>query len=206
MSIIQHFPEFPRNIFECQHSLDLPSIKYIKYRPQRSCGQGNIFAPVCHSVHKGGVCLSACWDTAPPLGADTPRADTPWEQTQPQNRHPLQEQTPPGADTPWSRHPLEQTPPGADTPQSRHPKSRHPPPGSRPPRSRHPPEQKPPPKQTPPGSRLPPVSRHLPREADSGIQSMSGRYASYWNAFLFNVTFGHRFPRFLHTSEIINFA
>ena len=23
------------------------------YRPQRSCGQGNIFAPVCHSVHRG---------------------------------------------------------------------------------------------------------------------------------------------------------
>ena len=24
------------------------------YRPQRSCGQGNIFTPVCHSVHRGG--------------------------------------------------------------------------------------------------------------------------------------------------------
>ena len=23
------------------------------YRPQRSCSQGNIFAPVCHSVHRG---------------------------------------------------------------------------------------------------------------------------------------------------------
>ena len=23
------------------------------YRPQRSCGQGNIFTPVCHSVHRG---------------------------------------------------------------------------------------------------------------------------------------------------------
>ena len=34
------------------------------YRPQ-----GNIFTPVCHSVH-GGVCLSACWDTTPP--ADPP--------------------------------------------------------------------------------------------------------------------------------------
>ena len=30
------------------------------YRPQRSCGQGNIFTPVCHSVHRGGFCLSAC--------------------------------------------------------------------------------------------------------------------------------------------------
>ena len=35
------------------------------YRPQRSCGQGNIFTPVCHSVHRAGVCLSACWDTLP---------------------------------------------------------------------------------------------------------------------------------------------
>ena len=25
------------------------------YRPQRSCGQGNIFTPVCHSVHRGVV-------------------------------------------------------------------------------------------------------------------------------------------------------
>ena len=48
-------------------------------------------------------------------------------------------------------------PPGADTPLSRPSKSRHPP-GSRPP--------------TP------------PREADCSIRSTSGRYASYWNAFL----------------------
>ena len=26
------------------------------YRPQRSCGQGSIFTPVCHSVQSGGVC------------------------------------------------------------------------------------------------------------------------------------------------------
>ena len=25
------------------------------YRPQRSCGQGHIFTPVCHSVHRGGL-------------------------------------------------------------------------------------------------------------------------------------------------------
>ena len=28
-----------------------------------------------------------------------------------------------------------------------------------------------------------------PREADLGIRSMSGRYASYWNAFLFHSVF-----------------
>ena len=65
---------------------------------------------VIHSVHRGG-CLSACWDTTPPPGAE--------------------------------------------------------------PRSRHPPEQ------TPPWSRHPP-----PWEAHSSIRSTSGRYASYWNAFL----------------------
>ena len=59
---------------------------------------------------------------------------------------------------PRSRPPWEQTPPGADTPQSR-----------RPPSSRH-----------PPGGDTPP-------RADSGIRSMSGRYASYWNAFLFAI-------------------
>ena len=52
-------------------------------------------------------------------------------------------------------------PPGADTPRVR------------PPRSRHTPRE-----QTPPGT------KYTPPEADSGIRSTSGRYASYWNAFL----------------------
>ena len=66
------------------------------YRPQRSCGQGNILhLSVILFTGGGGVCLSACWDT-----------------------------------TPGTRHTLP------------------------------------------------------PPEADSGIRSMSGRYASYWNAFL----------------------
>ena len=68
---------------------------------------------------------------------------------------------PPGADTP-----REQTPPGADTP---------PPPGADnpPSRNRHPPKQTPPREQTPPW------------EGDASTRSMSGRYVSYWNAFLF---------------------
>ena len=45
--------------------------------------EGYVFTPVCHSVHKGGRCLSQCM-----LGY-TPRADTP-----PESRHP------PRADTP----------------------------------------------------------------------------------------------------------
>ena len=82
----------------------------IYYRSQRSCGQGNVFAPVCHSVHGGGCMLGY----HPPQGADTSQEQTPLR----------------------SRHP-----PRAD-----------------------PPEQTPPPR----------------------IRSMSGWYASYWNAFLFS--------------------
>ena len=104
-----------------------------------------------------------------PWSRHPPRADTPWEQTPPRADTPL-EQTPPRADTPQ-----EQTPPRADTPswEQTPPGSRHPP-RADPPWSRAPREQ------TSPGSRQPP---HL--EADSGIQSTSGRYTSYWNAFLF---------------------
>ena len=50
------------------------------------------------------------------------------------------------------------------------PPTRHPPPGSRPPL-----EQTAPPEQTP------------PREADCSVPLTSGRYASYWNAFLLNI-------------------
>ena len=57
------------------------------YRPQRSC-EGYVFTPVCHSVHMGGVCLSACWDTTPPPGVS------------PRSRHP-----PPGADPSWAGTP-----------------------------------------------------------------------------------------------------
>ena len=68
--------------------------------PATKLGQGYVFTGVCDSVHRGGICLSACWNTTPPG-----------------SRHPP-EQTPP-----WSRHPL-----GTDTPQSRHPfQSKHPP-------------------------------------------------------------------------------
>ena len=55
-----------------------------------------------------------------------------------------------------------------------HPPSRHPPP------EQTPPQEQTPRADTPPGSRPPP-----PRETDSSIRSTSGRYASYWNAFLF---------------------
>ena len=55
---------------------------------KRSLGQGNIFTPVCHSVHRG-VCLSACWDTTPPRSRHPP-----WSRSPPRSRSP-QEKTPP---------------------------------------------------------------------------------------------------------------
>ena len=77
-------------------------MKYYHYRLQRSC-EGYVFTPVCYSVHRGGLpeCMLGYHH---PLGADTPL-----------------DQAPPGAGTPWSRHPPEQAPPAADTPQNRHP-------------------------------------------------------------------------------------
>ena len=91
---------------------------------------------------------------------------------------PDQAHHPPGPGTPptRTRHtPLDQAhhhPPGPGTPPRPDPPN---PPGTRPPT--HPPDQTPR-DQTPPGTRP-------PRETDASIRSMSGRYASYWNAFLF---------------------
>ena len=59
---------------------------------KRSLGQGNIFTPVCHSVHRG-VCLSAGWDTNPP-GPGNPQEQTPLGPGSPQEQTPPpQEQT-----------------------------------------------------------------------------------------------------------------
>ena len=69
----------------------------------------------------------------------------------------------------------------------------HPPLGSdTPPWSRHSPgEQTPPWEQTLPRGADTPLGADPPppREADARIRSMSGRYASYWNAFLFGNNF-----------------
>ena len=83
-----------------------------------------------------------------------------------------------GYHPPGSGHPLgADTPPGANTPRDQtSPGGRHPPPGAdTPPGTRHP----------LPGADTPPGTTPPPQEADSGIWSTSGRYASYWNAFMF---------------------
>ena len=89
------------------------------YRPQRSCVQGNIFTPVCHSFCPQGG-LPQCM-----LGYHPPQEQNPpWEQTLPPGAYSPPEQTPPSR----SRQP-----PGADTPLLL---------GADPLRSRHPPSGK----------------------------------------------------------------
>ena len=116
--------------------------------------------PAATKLGQGNIFTSVCLSTGGGLSAC-------WDTT-PLGADPLREQTPPLEQTP----PWEQTPPGADPPRSRHA-----------PGSRHPLEQ------NPPQSRHPPGTQYTPREADSGIWSTSGQYASYWNAFLFGTVF-----------------
>ena len=66
-------------------------ISIVKAR-KRSLGQGNVFTPVCHSVHGGCILPTSRADTHPdrhpslgryPLWADPPQADTPLGRTPP---------------------------------------------------------------------------------------------------------------------------
>ena len=84
---------------------------------KRSLGQGNVFTPVCHSVHGGGgssqhamgrgVCIPTCngGGVHTPLGRHPLGRNSPWAETPPGQAHPQ-------ADTPWadpiSRRPLKQ--------------------------------------------------------------------------------------------------
>ena len=61
-------------------------------------GQGDIFAPVCYSVHRG-VCFSARWDILPPI-ADTP----PGSRLLPVADNPLVTDTPLVSDPPCALH------------------------------------------------------------------------------------------------------
>ena len=76
------------------------------YRPQRSCGQGNIFTGVCLSTGGEGVCLSACWDAIPPRIEEPPLDGDPpgWR-------------NPPDGDPPGWRPPRTEEPPSP--PESR---------------------------------------------------------------------------------------
>ena len=64
------------------------------YRPQRSCGQGNVFTAVCDSVHRGGL-----WQGEPPTGRENP--PPPSKETTPAGRTP----PPPSKETPLAGRP-----------------------------------------------------------------------------------------------------
>ena len=79
---------------------------------KRSLGQGNIFTPVCHSVHRGVPGQVPPWDQVHPPGPGTSptpwdqvhlpdQVHSPWDQVHPQTRYipwdhvPPQDQVPP---------------------------------------------------------------------------------------------------------------
>ena len=173
------------------------------YRPKRSFGQGNIFTPVCHSVHRGGLARRTPRQVPPPgpgthpLGPGTPPGRYPPETryTLSDQVHPLRTRYTPRAGTspPDQVHtpPQDQVPPQAGTP----PDQVHPPWTRYTPHTRYtPPGRYPPGPGTcprdqvhPPGPGIPLDQVHPPGAANSGIRSTIGRYASYWNAFLLGI-------------------
>ena len=116
------------------------------YRPQRSCGLGNIFTPVCHSVHRGVSASDTPLPGRPshqgdppeggtplprrplPPGKETPRQGDPLPR-KPPRRRPLRKETPleggttpqeggtPWKETPRKEAPPKEAPPARDTPQ-----------------------------------------------------------------------------------------
>ena len=81
--------------------------------PATKLRQGNVFTPVCHSVHRESV-------YQPPLGrhpwADTPQADTPCADTPAPLPSRCWDTHPPWQTPPGQTSPSDQTPPWADTP------------------------------------------------------------------------------------------
>ena len=157
------------------------------YRPQQSCGQGNIFTPVCHSfcsqggvpglVPRGVPGLGCVPGPGGDLAGTPPRPGTlpgpgtwsggvclvprTWQVHPSQTRYTPQPCTPPG---PGTRRTRPGTPPRTRyTPRDQ----------AHPPRTRH----------TPPQSRYTPKTRYTSQ--DQVHPPTSSRYASYWNAFLF---------------------
>ena len=125
ISLIHDTRAFSLNSFIILMSLGSPernSTPWFYYRPQPSCGQGNIFTPVCHSFCSQGEGLPQCMlGYHPPPGPGRPprdQADT----TTPRTR-----QTPQPPRTRQTSPKTRQTPPGEDTLLDQ----ADPPPGSR---------------------------------------------------------------------------
>ena len=118
------------------------------------------------------------WKEAPPLPRRTPHQGDPLPRRPPWKEAPTPKGGTPAKETPYPRKetPQKEAPPAKETPQKETPQK------EAPPGRRHPPA-----KETPLPRNEPPW-----KEAPPGIRSMSGRYASYWNAFLFQVNFIQR--------------
>ena len=88
--------------------IDISSLRYVYHftfhvqicallpPAKRSLGQGNIFAPVCHSVHRGRVPGQVHPTAGTPPGQVHPRAGAPPGQVHPQAGTPHWAGTPPG--------------------------------------------------------------------------------------------------------------
>ena len=110
---------------------------------KRSLGQGNIFTPVCHSVHRGGL------PSRRPPGKEAP----PGRETSLGRRHPPARETPLG----WRHPPWQGDPPGRRHPRQGDPPGRRYPPGGRHPlpwEGGTPPSRETPRKESPPPRRL----------------------------------------------------
>ena len=127
MACVTHRKKGKSTLICCQRE----NIRTFTTARKRSLGQGNVFTPVCHSVHRGkGVCLTPPHPECRPGGevGQTTQADSPlnadsspldansWMQT-PLDADPL-DADPPDADprmqTPQMQTPLDADPPDAD--------------------------------------------------------------------------------------------
>ena len=98
-----------QNVHHCEIDVYL-LIGNGNYWPQRNCGQGNIFTPVCPFIlFTGGKGSASVHAGMPPPGTDTPWGRPP--QTRPPGPDTPQEQTP----SPWTRPPQSRHPPAKQT-------------------------------------------------------------------------------------------
>ena len=147
---------------------------------------------------EGGWYPTRHWGRPPPRPGTH---HTPLDQT-----HPPRPRTPPppppGPGTPPPPPRTRHTPPdlthtpGPDTPLPPRPGTPPIPPGP----DTHP---YPPRDQAPPPDKAPLPRPGTPPEADSGIRSTSGRYASYWNAFLLKFISGQIFRHHVHGLQLM---
>ena len=121
-----------------------------------------------------------------PPSKEAPQAGRPPLARRPPGKETPQQGDPPSRETPLARRPpSRENPTGKEAPLARRPPGRETPLARRPPVARRPSRQgEPPPQQGGPPP-LPPCRENPSgKDPSPGIRSMSGRYASYWNAFL----------------------